>query len=113
MAGRSLRRAVVSALTLRAQLAVGRDATPLDYVERWVAQDHSIAALARTISADLGYEISRGFVSFVCQRLAPDARARIADARRLARSKRKASSETPEAGGRVRRPSLPSTRHSP
>lgn len=81
MAGRSLRRVVTNALAVRAQLLLGREATPLEYAEDWVASGRSIADLARAVSADLGRPVSRGFVSFVCQRLQPDARTRIANAR--------------------------------
>lgn len=89
MSGRSLRRAVTNALAVRAQLLVGREATPLDYAEDWVASGRSIADLARAVSNDLGRPVSRGFVSFVCQRLQPDARTRIATARAAHRQSKK------------------------
>ena len=79
---RSLRRIVVDALTARAKDALGPDATPLLYAEAWVRAGLSLTALTRSISADLGYPVSRSFVSFAAQRLTPDARARIKAARR-------------------------------
>ena len=82
---RSLRRVVIDALAARATEALGPEATPLLYAEAWVRAGLSLTALTRTLSADLGYPISRSFVSFATQRLAPDARARIKAARREGR----------------------------
>ena len=82
---RPLRRVVVDALAARARDALGPEATPLFYVEAWVRAGLSMRALARTLSADLGYPVSRSFVSFAAQRLAPDARGRIAAARQEGR----------------------------
>jgi hypothetical protein len=82
---RPLRRSVVDALAARARDALGPEATPLFYVEAWVRAGLSMRALARTLSADLGYPVSRSFVSFAAQRLAPDARERIAAARQEGR----------------------------
>jgi hypothetical protein len=80
-----LRRALKAALNRRANVALGPDAQAIDFVECWVEAGLSMTALARAVSIDLSRCISRGFVSFVCQRLAPDARARLASARRVAR----------------------------
>lgn len=85
MPARSLRGRVVAALERRAQTLLGPDASPIEYAERWVEAGLSLTALTRAIALDLGYPISRGFMSFTCQRLTPDARRRIKAARHRGR----------------------------
>ena len=88
MASTPLRRAVVGALTRRAQETIGPDAKALEYVEAWLAGGASLASLAPAVSQDLNRPISRGFVSFACQRLGPDARERLRSARLAGRQSR-------------------------
>jgi hypothetical protein len=83
MASRPLQRAVVGALAARAQGRLGWRATPLDYVEAWLSSGGTFVSLAKAISDDLSRPVSRGFVSFVCQRLDPQARVRVRTAREV------------------------------
>ena len=80
----SKRRRLRAALLLRAQTAIGADATALDYVERYVANRGRFSDLARSLQEEMGESLSRGFLSFIARRLEPDARARIAMARAAA-----------------------------
>jgi hypothetical protein len=81
MASQPLRRALVQALRRRAEAKVGIGATPMDYVEAWLRSGRTLRALAGDIEPDLGRPVSRKFVSFVCNRLTPDARSRVRTAR--------------------------------
>jgi hypothetical protein len=85
MPPRSLRGRLVGVLDRRAQLLLGPAASAIEYVERWVEAGLSLVALARTLAVDLDYPVSRGFVTFACQRLTPDAGSRIKAARRRGR----------------------------
>lgn len=84
----SLRRRLNLALAERSRSHLGPSASPLDYVEAWLRQGATFADLARSLREDLGQPISRRFVSFVCHRLASDARERIVAAREQARTVR-------------------------
>jgi hypothetical protein len=86
MRATSLRRRVVHVLEARARLLLGPTASAIEYVERWVEAGLSLVVLTRAIAVDLRYPVSRGFVTFACQRLTPDARHRIKAARRRGRS---------------------------
>lgn len=81
-----LRRALTAALAERARTLLGEDATALDYVAAWVRAGLSMRALATLLAFDVGRSLSRGFVSFTCQRLEPQARTRIRAARLAART---------------------------
>lgn len=81
MASQPLRRALLKALRRRAEVHLGAEATPIEYVEFWLSSGRTFQALAVDIGADLGRPVSRKFVSFVCNRLTADARSRIRAAR--------------------------------
>lgn len=81
MAATPKRRRLRAALTRRAEGTIGPGATPLDYVERWVANAGLITELAASLQREMGESISRGFLSLIAHRLAPDATDRIATAR--------------------------------
>ena len=80
----SKRRRLRAALLRRAQVAIGANATALDYVEQYVANRGRFSDLARSLQEEMGESLSRGFLSFIARRLAPDARTRIAMARAAA-----------------------------
>jgi len=65
----------------RAEATIGPGATPLDYVERWVARGGLITELAASLQQEMGESMSRGFLSLIIHRLGPDATPRIAAAR--------------------------------
>jgi hypothetical protein len=81
MASRPLRRAVIGALDARARVRLGAQATPMNYVELWLSSGGTFVELAKTLAEDLARPVSRGFVSFTCHRLEPQARTRILNAR--------------------------------
>jgi hypothetical protein len=80
----SKRRRLRAALLRRARVVIGTDASPLDYVERYVANRGRFSDLARSLQEEMGESLSRGFLSFIARRLEPDARARIDSARAVA-----------------------------
>ena len=84
MASTPKRRKLRAALTRRAEATIGPGATPLDYVEHWVANGGLITELAASLQEEMGESLSRGFLSFIVQRMAPDATTRIAAARHSA-----------------------------
>jgi hypothetical protein len=77
MAATPKRRRLRAALTRRAEATIGLGATPLDYVERWVANRGLITELAASLQSEMGESMSRGFLSLIVHRLAPDATDRI------------------------------------
>ena len=81
MPSRPLRRAVIGALNARAQGQLGAQATPMNYVELWLSSGGTFVGLAKALADDLARLVSRGFVSFTCHRLEPQARTRILNAR--------------------------------
>jgi hypothetical protein len=81
MAATPKRRRLRAALTRRAEATIGLAATPLDYVERWVANRGLITELAASLQSEMGESMSRGFLSLIVHRLAPDATDRIIAAR--------------------------------
>ena len=89
MAATPKRRRLRAALTRRAEAAIGPGATPLDYVERWIVNGGQVAQVAASLQEEMGESMSRGFVSLIVHRLAPDATERIAAARQLARANEK------------------------
>jgi len=90
MPSRELHAQVAGALEFRARALLGPDAAAIQFVEEWVRAGAPLTVLARAVAADIAYPVSRGFVSHVCQRLSPDARARIKAARRAGRGTRSA-----------------------
>lgn len=84
MAARPVRRAVIAALTSRASTVLGPSSSALDYVVAWISAGGTFTTLATCLGDQIGRSLSRGFVSFTCQRLAPDARSRIRSARERA-----------------------------
>ena len=84
MASQPLRRALEWALQGRAEARLGPGATALDYVELWLTSGKTFRLLSQDVAKELGRPLSRNFVSFVCNRLAIDARDRILAARRAA-----------------------------
>jgi hypothetical protein len=72
---------VRAALAARARDSIGDDAVPLDYVCDYVAGGGLVSRLASDIATDIGEACSRSFLSLIIHRLAPDATARIAEAR--------------------------------
>jgi hypothetical protein len=80
----SKRRRLRAALLRRAQAAIGANATALDYVEQYVANRGRFSDLAASLRLEMGEPLSRGFLSFIANRLASDARRRIAAARQEA-----------------------------
>ncbi len=91
MASRDLQSRLMRALTIRAHASIGPDATVLEFVEAWLRNGHTFVDLAQAVSTDLKRPVSRGFVSFVSQRLHPDARKRIRESRLAGRSHRQRS----------------------
>jgi hypothetical protein len=53
----------------------------MNYVELWLSSGGTFVDLAKTLADDLAQPVSRGFVSFTCHRLEPQARTRILNAR--------------------------------
>ena len=84
MAATPKRRRLRATLARRAGTEIGPGATPLDYVEHWIASGGQVTELAASLQREMGESISRGFLSLIVHRLAPEATARITDARRHA-----------------------------
>jgi hypothetical protein len=82
MASTPKRRRLRATLARRAEAAIAPGATPLDYVERWVANGGLITELAASLQTEMGESMSRGFVSLIVHRLGPEATDRITAARR-------------------------------
>jgi len=84
MASTPKRRRLRAALARRAECQIGEGATPLDYIVTWVARGGLITELAASLRDEMGESMSRGFLSLIIHRLAPDATERIAAARHSA-----------------------------
>ena len=82
MAATPKRRRLRAVLARRAEATIGPGATPLEYVERWIVGGGLISELAASLQDEMRESMSRGFVSFIVHRLAPDATDRIVAARR-------------------------------
>lgn len=82
MASTPKRRRLRATLARRAEANIGLGATPLDYVERWVANGGLITELAASLQSEMGESMSRGFLSLIVHRLGPEATTRITAARR-------------------------------
>lgn len=85
MPSRRFRRTITAALEARARGLLGHNGTALLYTELWLMAGRSITLLARDLGREITPAPSRGFVSTVVNRLEPDARERIAAARRAGR----------------------------
>lgn len=81
MPGWPLRRSCKRALLARAQHTLGADATELDYLLRWLRSGFTVGQLADAIALDVNHTVDRTTLSTLLKRLAPDAKARIAETR--------------------------------
>jgi hypothetical protein len=86
MAATPKRRRLRATLARRAEADIGPGATPLEYVERWIANGGQVTQLAASLRDEMGESLSRGFLSLIIHRLGPDATTRIVAARRKAPS---------------------------
>jgi hypothetical protein len=84
MAGTPMKRRVLAALQARATRDVGEGATIVDFASGFVAAGHSIGQLAELLASDLGHPVSRSFLSWTLNNIAPDSKIRLQAARREA-----------------------------
>lgn len=82
MASRPRRTALIAKLTKLAAEEIGADASPLDYLCAQLAHGALFSELAQFLAAEMNHPVSRTFLSMTAHQLAPDAKQRIADARR-------------------------------
>jgi hypothetical protein len=81
MAGKPKEARLVAALSKRATLELGDDATALDFVCHYLAEGRMFTDLAAEMAVELGESVSRQLMSGAANALAEDARERIAAAR--------------------------------
>ena len=82
MASRPRRTALIAKLTELAVEEIATDASPLDYLCAQLAHGALFSELAHFLAEQMGQPVSRTFLSMTAHQLAPDAKQRIADARR-------------------------------
>jgi hypothetical protein len=85
MAGTPMKRRVLAALQARATRECGEGASIVDSACAFVASGHCMRELAELLASDLGHPVSRSFVSWTLNNVAPDAKGRLQAARREAR----------------------------
>lgn len=85
MAGWPLRRSCRRALLARAQHTLGDGAKELDYVLRWLRSGFTVGQLADVLALDVNHTVDRTTLSGLLKRLAPDAKQRVAETRRVSR----------------------------
>ena len=84
MASRPKEQRLVTVLKRLAVGQLGEGAEPIDLVVHRVASGQTITAFAKDVAAAMGEDASRAWISWICNRLTPDAKARIAAARKEA-----------------------------
>jgi hypothetical protein len=82
MAGRPREQTLRAVLKRLAVQELGDGAESIDFIVHRVASGHTVTKLAQELGEATGEEASRGWVSWVCNRLTPDAKARIVRARK-------------------------------
>jgi hypothetical protein len=75
---------LMTALKALTSEELGAHAEPLDFVVRRVARGQTVTALAEEVARAMGEPASRTWLSWRFNHLAPEAKSRIADARRQA-----------------------------
>ncbi len=84
MAARPKERKLKATLTTLAKRDLGNDATSTDWVVSKIESGVTVTALAKALEVEMGESCSRGWVSSVLNRLSPDAKTRIQEARKEA-----------------------------
>lgn len=84
MAARPKERKLKETLTALAKRDLGNDMTSTDWVVSKIESGVTVTALAKVLEVEMGESCSRGWVSSVLNRLSPDAKMRIQEARKEA-----------------------------
>jgi cell division septum initiation protein DivIVA len=82
MASRPKEQRLRAVLEKLAAKELGEGAEPIDLIVQRVANGQTVTAFAKEVAKAMGEEASRSWISWVCNRITPDAKARIAAARK-------------------------------
>lgn len=82
MASRPKLRRMIATLKVMAVQELGADAEPIDFVVLRVTKGQKMRVLAQQVAEAMGEPVSRSWLSWRLNRLTPEAKKRIASARR-------------------------------